>query len=392
MKNTYEHLTFLPSWEKNEDIANLLGQCYAYIQAIVKTPIRPDYWKTLLLLSLNKGAQATTAIEGNTLSDDEIQAIQRGEKLPPSKGYLQKEVQNILDAFNTIMTDELIKEHSHPLISADLIKRFHTMVGKDIGEAFNASPGCFRRNNVIVGQYRPPSFERVNSLIENLCAWLMKQFHYTSGQNFDETVVQAIVTHIYIAWIHPFGDGNGRTARLLEFYLLLRAGVPVIASHILSNHYNETRTEYYRQLQQTVETGDLTKFITYALVGFRDGIEGVLAVIHNSQIEMTWRNYVHDMIEESGKKQNKSEKILRRIRQLAYYIPADKYYSLSEIRTIHPNITREYKQLSDLTLSRDIALIQEFNLIVEQKRKYRTNMDILRTFMAPAVADIRRSH
>jgi Fic family protein len=391
MKNTYEHLTFSPAWDKGEDISNLLGQCYAYIQAIVKTPIRPDYWQELLTLALNKGAQATTAIEGNTLSDDEILAIQRGEKLPPSKGYLQKEVENILSAFNTIK-DELMADHTRPLISVDLIKRFHAMVGKDIGEAFNASPGSFRRNNVVVGQYRPPSFERVEGLVKKLCDWLAKEFHYAAGQNFDETVIQAIVTHIYIAWIHPFGDGNGRTARLLEFYLLLRAGVPVIASHILSNHYNETRNEYYRRLQQTVETGDLTKFITYALVGFRDGIEGILGIIHTSQIEMTWRNYVHDKIEEAGKAQNKNEKILRRIRQLAYYIPGDKYYSVSEIRIIHPNITKEYKQLSGLTLSRDIALIQELNLIVEEKRKYRANMDILRAFMPPATTDIRRSY
>ncbi|MDR2631069.1 MAG: Fic family protein [Spirochaetaceae bacterium] len=391
MKNTYEHITFALAWEKNEAIANLLGQCYAYIQAIVKTPIRPDYWQELLSLALNKGAQATTAIEGNTLSDDEIRAIQGGKKLPPSKGYLQKEVENILAAFNTIK-DELIKDHIYPLISPDLIKRFHAMVGKDIGEAFNASPGCFRRNNVTVGQYRPPSFERVEGLVKKLCAWLEQQFHYSAGQNFDETVIQAIVTHIYIAWIHPFGDSNGRTARLLEFYLLLRAGVPIIASHILSNHYNETRNEYYRQLQQTVETRDLTPFINYALVGFRDGLEGVLGIIHDSQIEMTWRNYVHDRIGESGEEQNKSEKILRRIRQLAYYIPSDKYYSLSEIRIIHPNIIREYKQLSGLTLSRDIALIQKLDLIVEQKRKYRTNKEILKTFIAPATTDIRRSH
>jgi Fic family protein len=391
MKNTYEHLSFRPAWEKNEVISNLLGQCYAYIQAIVKTPIRPDYWNDLLTLALNKGAQATTAIEGNTLSDDEIRAIQRGEKLPPSKGYLQKEVENILAAFNTIK-DELIHGHTYPLISVDLIKRFHTMAGKDIGETFNASPGRFRRNNVVVGLYRPPSFEKVEGLVKKLCNWLMKQFHYTSGQNFDETVIQAIVTHIYIAWIHPFGDGNGRTARLLEFYLLLRAGVPVIASHILSNHYNETRSEYYRQLQGAAETGDLTPFITYALEGFRDGLEGVLGIIHTSQIEMTWRNYVHDRIGESGEEQNKSEKILRRIRQLAYYIPADRYYSLSEIRTIHSNIIREYKQLSALTLSRDIVLIQNLGLIVEQKRKYRTNKDILRTFIAPATMDIRPSH
>jgi len=41
--------------------------------------------------------------------------------------------------------------------------------------------------------------------------------------------------------IHPFGDSNGRTARLIEFYILLRAGLPDMVSHILSNHYNDTR-------------------------------------------------------------------------------------------------------------------------------------------------------
>ena len=99
---------------------------------------------------------------------------------------------------------------------------------------------------------------------------------YTGEQNIDEAVIEAIVVHIYIAWIHPFEDGNGRTARLLEFYLLLRAGVPNIASHILSNHYNDTRAEYYRQLNYASETGDLKEFIQYVLLRFRDGLEKVI--------------------------------------------------------------------------------------------------------------------
>ena len=69
-------------------------------------------------------------------------------------------------------------------------------------------------------------------------------------QSFQDPVIQAIVAHVYIAMIHPFGDGNGRTARLIEFYILLRAGLPDMASHILSNHYNDTRQEYYRRLDQ----------------------------------------------------------------------------------------------------------------------------------------------
>jgi Fic family protein len=73
-------------------------------------------------------------------------------------------------------------------------------------------------------------------------------------------------------FIHPFGDGNGRTGRLIEFYILLRSGAPIITSHILSNFYNETRPEYYRQFENARKKKDLTEFLQYAVLGYRDGL------------------------------------------------------------------------------------------------------------------------
>src|SRR5215471_4041399 len=103
MKNTLEHIAFRASWHLHEKTANLLGQCYAYISSILNTPIRPDYYQRLLLVSLNKGALATTAIEGNTLTEADLAQIQSGRDLEPSKRYQQREVGNILMAFNTIL-------------------------------------------------------------------------------------------------------------------------------------------------------------------------------------------------------------------------------------------------------------------------------------------------
>ena len=51
------------------------------------------------------------------------------------------------------------------------------------------------------------------------------------GAPFAIPLLRAIVAHLYIAWIHPFGDGNGRTARLVEADLLARFGVPEISCH-----------------------------------------------------------------------------------------------------------------------------------------------------------------
>jgi Fic family protein len=389
MKNTYGHISFRRSWDTNGAVENLLGQCYAYIQAIKKTPIRPDYLQRMLKVSLNRGALATTAIEGNTLSESDLELIQGGKNLPPSKKYLQQEVQNILAAFNTIF-DEMLEDRSGVIISPELIKKFHRMVGKGIGDAFAASPGVFRTSNVIVGNlYRPPSFSQVEELIKRLCSWLQEQFHYRAGQRFDDAIIQAVATHIYIAWIHPFGDGNGRTARLLEFYLLVRAGVPKIASHILSNHYNNTRGDYYHRLQEATETGELTNFLRYALQGFRDGLEEVLAIIHTDQIDLIWNNYVHDTID--AQEELKTKKVQERIRQLAYHIPGDKFLTKEDILVSHSKIIQHYKGLSGLTLQRDLEILVKLDLLVQEKKRYRARKELLQMFMPDSAAEIERS-
>jgi Fic family protein len=225
----------------------------------------------------------------------------------------------------------------------------------------------------------------VEALVQKLCDWLIRTFHYRKEQNFDEAVLEAIVTHVYIAWIHPFMDGNGRTARLLEFYILMRAGVPGIASHILSNHYNNTRTEYYRQLQHASETGDLSAFIQYALEGFRDGLENTIGIIHENQRELTWNNYVHDVTE---KMPGKNQKILRRIRQLAYHIPADRFCGLDEIRILDIGIAEAYLRLNTITLRRDLDLLAEKELLKTEKGKYRANYELLHNFLPEISAPI----
>ncbi|MCL2042724.1 MAG: Fic family protein [Treponema sp.] len=389
MKNTWEHITFTEKWTLNDKAVNLLGQCFAYVNAMQKMPIRPDYRDEMHSVSLDKGALATTAIEGNTLTEDDLALIQNGKNLEPSRRYLQKEVENVLAAFNLIFK-ELVWEKSPYLITPELIKRFHEMIGKDIGEAFNAHPGQFRRQNVTVGiVYRPPAFDQVEELVRKLCDWLYKVFHYNQGQNFDEAVIQAIITHVYIAWIHPFMDGNGRTARLLEFYLMLRAGIPSFASHILSNHYNETRTMYYKYLEESTKTGDLSAFIQYALEGFRDGLEQTLEVIHEEQMELTWNNYVHDMIE---KIEGKNKNTLRRLRHLAYQIPANRFCSPDEIIVLTAGIVEEYRKLNPITLRRDLDVLAGKKLLKVEKVKYCANYDLLHGFMAESSVSIKRSY
>jgi Fic family protein len=143
-------------------------------------------------------------------------------------------------------------------------------------------PGKLREHSVLVGRYRGAPAEDCEYLLDRFCQWL-------NGPDFaapsdDLTVVtallKAITAHLYLAWIHPFGDGNGRTARLLEFLILVGADVPAVSTHLLSNHYNLTRSAYYRELGNASRTGgNLLPFIWYAVEGFRDGLRDQLEAI-----------------------------------------------------------------------------------------------------------------
>ena len=153
LSRRYPHLQFRRHWALTKKTMFLLGQCDALVKAIGNTPILPHHHQNLLRVSLLKGAQATTAIEGNTLTEDEIIDIAEGKKLPPSKEYQEIEVRNILEALNKLL-DEVVKEGKVYRITPELIKHFHELIGKNLGEHLDAIPGQFRNDNRVVGKYR----------------------------------------------------------------------------------------------------------------------------------------------------------------------------------------------------------------------------------------------
>ena len=378
----YRHISFQKNWRLDEETIFMLGQCESVIQAISSAPVKPEYRKQMLAVSLRKGARATTAIEGNTLSEEEVSRIDAGENLPPSKEYLQIEVKNVIEALNQIRT-EVITEDKAFILSSELIERFNHFVGKNLGDHFPSVPGKFRMpgHNVVVGSYRPPVGEDVVPLMIRFCEWMRDAFRYEEGkQSFQDQVIQAIVAHVYIAMIHPFGDGNGRTARLIEFYILLRAGLPDMASHILSNHYNDTRQEYYRQLDQCVRERELSSFIRYAVLGFRDGLKGVLDIVQANLLEMSWHKFIYDTLD-SKKATGKTRAIVKRQRTLALLFPVDKWHTPDDLVVSSGILAKLYATLSPATLMRDLVELERLELIVKEKGRYKGNIEIMRGYL-----------
>ena len=329
---------------------------------------------------LAKGVLASTAIEGNTLSEDEVLQHLDGElKLPPSREYLRQEIENIIHACNEIVKSVAAGQTSE--ITTGMISEMNGMVLRGLELDDDTRPGQLRTRGVTVGRYRGAPAEDCEYLLDRLCMWL-------NGSDFSPenglggvamAILKAVIAHLYIAWIHPFGDGNGRTARLLEFQILISSGVPAAPAHLLSNHYNLTRTDYYRQLDRASKGGgDVVPFLIYAVEGFLDGLSQQLDVIWQQQWDVTWRNYVYEFF------RDKRSEAARRRRHLALDLSRLKApVSLSDLPDISPRLAREYASKTSRTLSRDVnALIGE-GLIVKTSQGYRAHKELIFAFLSP---------
>ncbi|RLC19942.1 MAG: Fic family protein [Deltaproteobacteria bacterium] len=374
----FKHISFKQEWNISPQCAYMIGECDAYVKTLTDIPLKPKTRQNLLTVALTKGAQATTAIEGNTLNEEEIEKISQGWSLPPSKKYQEIEVKNVLTALNHLLSEIVEKKNIQP-ITPESICFFHKLIGKDLGDHLDAIPGKFRQDARFVGPYKTPDHRKISTFVENLCSWLRKDFCLAKEQSFSESVIQAIIAHVYIEWIHPFGDGNGRTGRLIEFYILLGAGLPSICSHILSNHYNLTRPEYYRHLNESRKKRDLTDFLFYAVQGFRDGLRQTLDVIQNNQFSIYWQNYIYEVF--SAIKYTKKN-VFKRKRELMLNMPLDKVLSIDQITEINPSITKKYARVTRTTVLRDLKDLRDSNLLVKEgKDKYRANIGIMKNLM-----------
>ncbi len=354
-----------------------LGECQSKCEHIAGVPLQPATAEELHKLYLAKGVQATTAIEGNTLSEAEVLELLEGKlELPPSREYLAQEVDNIISACNAIR-DEIV-EGKLPSLSAARFKDLNRRVLDKLVVEEGVVPGQVRKYQVGVARYRGAPPEDCEYLLERLCEWLNStEFEPVKGQELAFATIKAVLAHLYLAWIHPFGDGNGRTARLVEFQLLLSSGVPAPASHLLSNHYNQTRAEYYRQLDQASKSGgDVVPFLLYSIRGFVDGLRAQLGVIRNQQWAVAWRDYIHEIFgSRAGSTQQRRGALLLDLGMKSHATP------LSELSKLSPRVASFYARLSEKTLLRDIKALLAEDLVRVEAGRIRANRDIILAFL-----------
>lgn len=355
----------------------LLGEAASKCEHIAGAPLKPETAERLHKVYLAKGVQATTAIEGNSLSEKEVlQHLEGKLNLPPSKEYLTQEVDNIVAAFNHIRERLQAGDDS---LTSERILEFNRQVLEKLTLGESVMPGKIREHPVVVGNvYRGAPAADCSYLLGRLSEWLnSSDFKAPPGMEQVYAVIKAVTAHLYMAWIHPFGDGNGRTARLVELQILLAAGIPTPAAHLLSNHYNQTRTEYYRQLDKASKSGgDVAPFLEYAVQGFVDGLREQLQTIRDQQWEVAWENYVHGLFHD------KTGKTARRQRRLVLDLSlADKPVPVGKITDLTPRLAREYAGKTAKTLQRDLNALEKMGIVERTPEGARAKREIMLAFL-----------
>lgn len=362
-----------------------LGEALSKCDHIAGVPLQPAVAEELHEVYLAKGIHATTQIEGNTLSEDEARQRIAGQlRLPDSQEYLGVEIDNILTVCREIYAD-LASGVVRPLDAAR-VKEFNARVLAGLAMGEDVTPGQTRTHSVVVNGYRGAPAADCDHLLDRLCSWLAHLCDDLSPElRRPMQVVRAILAHLYLAWIHPFGDGNGRTARLMEFQLLLDAGLPTPACHLLSNYYNRTRARYYATLSQTSRPPyPVEAFVSYALQGLVEELREQLATIRYQQLLVAWVNFVHERF------QGAPTPARRRQRDLVLSLPLDRPTPVGAIARLTPDLAVQYATKQHKTVVRDvnelvrIALVERTGAGVRPLIEQLAAFVPLRTDAAPA--------
>lgn len=338
-----------------------VGEAKSKCDHLAGVALMPDVSQRLHLIYLVKGVLATTAIEGNTMTEDQVLArIEGTSDLPPSREYQGAAVDNIAAVCNEVL--DAVAQGTPPEVSTELLLNFNERVLRGQELESHVIPGQIRRDSVGVGRYLAPPAKDCRYLLDELCIWINRPWiddEASDELKFTVVLIKSILAHLYIAWIHPFGDGNGRTARLVEFLLLVRSGLPSPAAHLLSNHYNLTRDRYYQRLEQSSkgENGEIV-FVEYAIEGLIDGLREQTAVVRTQQMEVTWINYVHGHFQD-----RRITDTQRRRRELVLSMKAGEAVGREAVPDLTPQLARLYANKQAKTVTRDLNALVEENLV-----------------------------
>ncbi|HEV7679557.1 MAG TPA: Fic family protein [Candidatus Dormibacteraeota bacterium] len=379
----------MPTWEvrfdlrvdlRDADLIRKVARAEATAEVIRGLPIPPYIRERLDTLNILRAIRGTTAIEGSDLTEDEVRAvIDHPDEPAPIHRSRAREVQEVRNAKAAM---DLIEETSATRPGLSVTEHFvcliHQLLTRDIPYPHN-EPGRYRSHAVAVGGYVPPrTGQDVRALMARFIDWLNDPV--TQGW---PAVVRATAAHFYLISIHPFGDGNGRTARAVESYLLYQAHINACGFYSLSNFYYRNRSEYTERLDNVRfrSRGSLMSFLAFAVTGLLEELEDVRREIVDEMSVIAFRDYAREQLTRYGRIGTKGGE-----RQLLFVLEMGRDpVPLKLLREGGHPLAVLYKDVTSKTLSRDLTFLERCELVVRDDSSVQANLAVMDAFKLGSV-------
>lgn len=267
---------FQPRFQITSKMLNNLNAIEVMKTKIATCKIQPKEELILKKEAILSMVHNSTAIEGNRLNEFEVKKVLEGKKVDAA-------FRDIYEVKNYKKALDFIGKRNPATITAKDILTIHKYTTAEILPKDRS--GRFRREPVyvvkrsLIGQeivYTCPGHKKVPKLTTDLCTWIN-----TSRKNKLSPILIAGIAHAELAAIHPFIDGNGRTARLLATLILYAEKYDFRKLFALDNYYNKNRPNYYKAIHlgknySERSNSSLTVWLEYFVQGFLIEMELVM--------------------------------------------------------------------------------------------------------------------
>jgi cell filamentation protein, protein adenylyltransferase len=333
------------------NILNELTNAKAAVISLTTIPYQREWAKELEQIQLKREVAGTSKIEGADFTDRELDAALR-ENPEELHTRSQRQAHAAVQTYRWITT----LEDDRP-INIELMKEIHRriVIGADDD---HCEPGAIRGidHNVTFGV---PRHRGCNGGPDCQCAFEDLMHAVATEFRAHDTLVQALALHYHFAAMHPFQDGNGRTARAVEALMLQRAGLRDSLFIAMSNFYYDEKNEYLAALSAVRAANyDLTPFIKFGLRGIAIQCQRLFREIRAHVSKALFRNVMFDMF---GRLESKRKRVIqeRQIELLKLFLKNESM----ELSQVMKEATPHYKDLKDAPK----AIIRDLNSLLHFK-------------------------
>ena len=347
-----QYMTYSPKFTISSKILDYVGQISAAREVITNAPLVPSWEKRFQAEARTKIIHHGTHLEGNDLNLEEVEEVLNPTEPGIGSGEnstivgRDRDIQEIIN-YRSVM-DYLDTLKDVPL-SRHILQEIHRLTVKNLLP--ESESGHYRSVKVVIRNtatreisFRPPPPTEVPFFVEELFTWLSSD----SGKS-THPLLRAGLLHYELVRIHPFTDGNGRTARAMALLLLFLEGYEVKKFFALEEYYDNHPEEYYSALQSVANSGETTTWLEYFTLGIAIEFNRVKNLVQKLSLDLHLKSTI------GGQQITLSERQIK----LVEYIEKFGEISMGNVRELLPNVSED-------TILRDLRDLVLKNLLIKK--------------------------